>query len=57
MSVGMAVMGHRLIEWLGKDWAEYMIAASAGFVVVNALAYLAYKLWCNAKNRLIRRKV
>lgn len=53
MSVLMAVFAHRLIEWLGSDWAGYIFGVSIGFVVINALAYFAYKLWCNTKNRLL----
>jgi hypothetical protein len=52
MSIGVAVSGQRLLEWLGSEWAEWMIAGSAGFVVVNGLAYFSYKLWCRAKNNL-----
>lgn len=52
MSVGIAVFGHRLLEWLGTAYAGYIIGGSACFVLVNALAYFAWKLWVNAKNRL-----
>lgn len=56
MSVGIAVFSHRLIEWLGSDWAGYIVGLSVGFVLINGLAYLAYKLWVGAKNRLLSRK-
>ena len=56
MSVGVAIFGHRLLEWLGTEWASYIIGGSAAFVLLNALAYFSWKLWCNAKNRLRRPK-